>query len=305
MYNHLLVAQKKEKMNILYFTYPFGALLIFAYAIGLGVYFTRRFKLGWKLYFIGAATFILSQVFHIPFNILVGRWMANGTIPTPPDAYKLIFQAVFLGLSAGIFEEFARYAMYRWWAHDARSWGQGLLAGAGHGGVEALLVGGSILLTYIYMVSYKTADLTTVAPPEQLEALRQGVANFWSAAWYNSLLGAFERLLTLPVHIGLSVMVLQAFTRRQARWLWLAVLWHAVLDAGAVITVSMWGMYAAEAWVALCGVSSVIIALALRTPEPVEIEDSSPAPAPITADDLVPIAVADTTEKLDNSRFAR
>jgi uncharacterized membrane protein YhfC len=55
--------------------------------------------------------------------------------------YNLLIIAGFLGLSAGFFEESARYVVYRWWARDARTWSQGLMLGAGHGGIESILLG--------------------------------------------------------------------------------------------------------------------------------------------------------------------
>ena len=43
----------------------------------------------------------------------------------------LIFNAIFLGLSAGFFEELFRYGMFRWWLKDAHTWRKGILAGVG------------------------------------------------------------------------------------------------------------------------------------------------------------------------------
>ena len=43
-------------------------LLMIALGLGLGVFFGRRLGAEWRLFGIGAVTFIASQVFHIPFN---------------------------------------------------------------------------------------------------------------------------------------------------------------------------------------------------------------------------------------------
>ena len=92
--------------SILYVTYPLSALLIFSLAIGLGVYITRKYGLGWRLYWIGGFIFVASQVFHIPFN----RWLLepiiqDGIIPALPEGWHLPAIAALLGLSAGLFEE--------------------------------------------------------------------------------------------------------------------------------------------------------------------------------------------------------
>ena len=59
--------------SILIFTYPFGIFLVLFLVIGLGVFLTRKYNLGWRLYWIGGALFIISQILHIPFNILLDR----------------------------------------------------------------------------------------------------------------------------------------------------------------------------------------------------------------------------------------
>ncbi|HLE16057.1 MAG TPA: YhfC family glutamic-type intramembrane protease, partial [Anaerolineales bacterium] len=149
--------------SILVYTYPLSAVLIFALAIGVGLFLTHKFHLSWRLYWIGGAIFILSQVFHLPFNFLLLNPFLQHTLPEKlPAAWVLPVTALILGLSAGSFEELARWAGYRWWVKDARSWSRGLLYGAGHGGVEALLLGGLVLVTYINMVAIRNQDLATL-----------------------------------------------------------------------------------------------------------------------------------------------
>lgn len=202
-------------MDLLLITHLLNGLLMVGLPVGLGFYLTRRFRLGWRLWWIGAATFILSQVGHLPFNWIFTRLFAMGTLPTPPVEWRLLFNATFLGLSAGLFEELARAAVYRWWADDARSWRKGVLLGAGHGGIEAIVLGVLVLTTLVNMLILRGPDAARLVPPEQMALVQQQVGEYWSAPWGLTLLGAVERSFTLIVHIALSVLVLQAFTRRQ------------------------------------------------------------------------------------------
>ena len=130
-------------MDFLFWAHLFNGLLMIAMPVGLAIYLTRHWKISWRLWLIGAATFILSQVGHIPFNAAVGAILNKTSMVDWPKSYQTIFNAIFAGLSAGLFEELFRYGMFRWWAKDARSWKKGILAGAGHGGAahEARLVG--------------------------------------------------------------------------------------------------------------------------------------------------------------------
>ena len=85
-----------------------GVLGMILLPIVLGFWLVRKFKLSWKLFFAGALTFIASQVLHIPFLYGLTALFANGILPSPPAAWNTIFNAVLLGLLAGIFEETAR-----------------------------------------------------------------------------------------------------------------------------------------------------------------------------------------------------
>lgn len=299
--------------GILYVMYPLQAILMIAIGIVWGIVLTRKFSLSWRLYGIGAATFVLSQVVHLPLNAALTLLFQKGVLPAPPAAWKLPFNAVVLGLTAGLCEEVARYCVYRWWAKDARSWRKGMLFGAGHGGIEAILLGALVLWAFIQMIITRSLDLSTIVPAEQLDLAQRQVAAFWGAKWYAPLIGVFERAFTLPVHVGLSLIVLQVFTRKQLRWLWLAIGWHALIDALAVAVTSTWGIYAAEAVVFVVGCLSLGLIWRLYQPEPAKEPSGPPPPPPLTAKDLAACVaaasatdaapVAETAETLQDTRY--
>jgi uncharacterized membrane protein YhfC len=59
------------------------------------------------------------------------------------------------------------------------------------------------------------------------------------------------------LHVSLSVMVLYGFTSKKAIWFWLAVAWHAVVDALAVYLGQSISMIAVEGIVGVCAVISL------------------------------------------------
>jgi uncharacterized membrane protein YhfC len=286
-------------VDILFWAHLLNGLLMIAMPVGLAIYLTRRWKLGWGLWFIGAATFILSQVGHIPFNAAASAILNRTSMVNWSKPNQLIFNAIFLGISAGLFEELFRYGMFRWWAKDARSWRKGALAGAGHGGVEAIILGGLVLYSFMQLAAYRNVDLATIVPAAQLEVAKAQITTYWSATWYASLLGALERLFTIPVQIALSVIVLQTVTRKQWFWVWLAVLYHALIDASTVYLIQPLGMYLIEALIGGFAVLSVIIIFSLRQPEPDNPQPVSVSPIPIPK--LEP--VEETPDNLDNSKY--
>ena len=55
-----------------------NTFLMIGLGLGLGLVLHHRFDLPWGLYGVGALTFVLSQVGHIPFNMwLLNPWLAK------------------------------------------------------------------------------------------------------------------------------------------------------------------------------------------------------------------------------------
>lgn len=287
-------------MNILSVTYFLNGFLMIAMPIGLTIYLTRKFKQGWRLFWIGAATLIFSQVLHIPFNALVGPVFDQFGFIALPVVLQNVILSVFLGLSAGLFEELSRYAMYRWWAKDARSWGKGLLAGAGHGGSEAIILGLLVLYGYVQMIIVRGMDISTLVTPEKVELAKAQIQAYWSAPLYMTMLGALERLFTIPLHLACSVLVLQAFTRKKFWWAGLAILYHALAD-GVAVFVSQIGFsaLAIEGIIGIFAIVSMVIVFALRQPEP----SANPVSAPISTPEFKLGPVYETKENLDKTRY--
>ena len=276
-----------------------NGVLMVAIPLTLAIILSQRWKLGWRIILVGAATFILSQVGHIPFNALMTLLLSKTALVNFSVQGALIFNAIFLGLSAGFFEEAFRYGMFRWWLKDAHTWRKGILAGVGHGGVEAIILGGLALFSMIQLIAARNMDFSTVYSGEILRIATEQVSAYWSATWYDSLLGAVERLLTIVVQISLAVIVVQSFIRKQKRWLWLAIGYHVLIDAVAVYATSKLNPYWVEGIVGLFALISLAIIFILRSPEPVD------AGTPITETPLVTLPVVEpTTEQLDNSKYS-
>jgi uncharacterized membrane protein YhfC len=292
-------------MDLVTITNFLNWFLMIALPILLGIFLTIKLHLGWRIWLIGGSTFILSQVFHLPFNKYILNPILENIQKTLPEASATLLIAISLGLSAGIFEEISRFGMYNWWLKNDRTWKKGILAGAGHGGIEAIILGILVMLTYINLMAYRNLDLSYLnLAPEQLSIARQQIEMYWSLSWYDSLLGALERMLTIPFHIAASVLVLQVFTRNPKRlmyiWLVIAVLYHTILDTAVVLIAGQWGTYAAEAFLAITVVLDIIIIFTLRQPEPAEPNPVSVASEPRV---FTPSQIEETLDNLENSRY--
>lgn len=273
--------------------------LMLAIPIFVAAVIRQKTGASWRLFLIGGATFILSQVAHIPFNWIVRQ---SDLWPTDLSSWGSLFAvAIFLGLSAGVFEETARYLTYRFWTKDARSWSRGLMLGAGHGGTESILVGALAAVGFVGLALTATNEaLLSTVPAEQQALIADSLSEILATPWYGLLLGAAERLFAIAAHLALSLLVLQVFLRRSVVWLFVAIGYHALFNAAAVIGATRLGPYATEGILAIFSLFSLFIIFRLRAPEPDTPEPDTP-PASNPAETVV---LRPTDEALERSRYS-
>lgn len=199
----------------------------------------KQMQLPWSVWGWGALGFALSQMIHIPLNWalgLMGSLRAVG-MASPPVV------AAALGLSAGLCEEVVRWLVLRRLARRSPEPGgghglvrTGLVAGAGHGGVEALIFGCLTAATAISMwtVPYLPPSWVGI-PPEARDAFAKQLLLYWSGSWEGPIFGGVERVSAMIFHIGMSVLIARGIERGRAlAYVAVAVLAHAAFD-GAVV----------------------------------------------------------------------
>jgi uncharacterized membrane protein YhfC len=283
-----------------------NALLMIGIPLGLGLVLHRRWSINWRYFLVGAATFVGSQVLHIPFNLLVLVPIADkmGLIGTE-IFLPLAIYALLLGLSAGLFEEGARYVVYRLWLRDVKSWKEAVFFGAGHGGVEAFLLGGVALFAFFQATAYRNADLSKLISPEQLDLAQAQLNAYWTAPWYAAIMGAVERSLAIVVQISLAVLVFQAVVERKLLWLATAILWHTIIDSLAVLGLQYWGVYLTEGVLVIFAGISLSAILLLRRRHPEQGQSSAVEMEPVTEKMASPASVKIdlTDDRLDDSRY--
>lgn len=225
--------------SLLIITFLVAGIFNVVFPLVLGWWIIRKKGTNWKLFGVGVLTFIGSQIFHLPVVSGLTKAFSTGLLPHVSIGFAPYFNAIVLGLLAGIFEETARWIGYKILKKKGDSFGAGLTLGAGHGGIEAIIIGVSVLATLISMLALQNADAAISALPSgQAELARQQAQAFWATDWYLPLAGALERILALGLHISLSVMVWLAISFRKPIWFWLAILYHAIVDGLAVLTMS-------------------------------------------------------------------
>jgi uncharacterized membrane protein YhfC len=259
-------------------------LFVIGFPLALGAWLRRRFRVSWLLFGAGAITFGLSQAVHLPLNEV---FFALAGVPNPLPQW---ITALILGLTAGLCEETARYAAYRWVLRDLRRWREALMFGAGHGGIESIIFVGLLVgVTALNMATLQGAELEAWGLPAAQTAQLQGqLEMYWGQAWATPLLAAVERLFSITFHVGMAVLVLQAVQRRRRGYWLLAVGLHTASNALAVITAGVgWSLVATEGLIGLFALLALGIVLIFRqepaVPTGAELDgDSSLPPLPLT-----------------------
>ncbi|HPC06108.1 MAG TPA: YhfC family glutamic-type intramembrane protease [Anaerolineaceae bacterium] len=201
--------------------------------IALAVWLTRRYKFGWGIVGVGVLTFIASQIIHIPLLAGIGSGLNALGINFPSGTLGAVLSGLYLGLLAGLCEEPMRYFGFKLLKKRAEPIEAGVLAGAGHGGIESIFVGISVLANMLiaYLVTNTSVQIPGLTP--------EMVAAITGAPWYAPLLGAFERIFAITLHITLSLIVWHSVSQRKFAWLLLAILYHMFVDAVAVFMTNM------------------------------------------------------------------
>lgn len=253
------------------------------YPVGLALVARRRLGVGWRYFFFGALIFLLFQIVsRVPLTTLVGAIFGKQIQASPVLLWSWL---VVLVVTAGLFEEVGRYIGYRWlMRREEKVWGKAVMYGLGHGGLESMvLVAGLALLTLINLVTLSAIGLDKIPAAARPQVAQQLGAIAAQPDWL-PLLGAWERLWALPIQVALSVIVLQVFRRGRIRWLWLAVLAHAVVDGVSLGANQLMGpgkistTLITEGIVTVFGLIAIWVIFALRDrPESAATQAGSPA----------------------------
>ena len=197
-----------------------SGLLEIIIPLGIGFYITRKFGTSWKNWFVGALMFLLSLV-RIPLNTYANQVL----IAAPVTAMTYILATLVPSLTAGIFEEGARYVGLKYIIKD-ETYEKGLTYGAGHGGIESIiLVGLSVLSVGVVLLTSPE-----VLPPEQLEMIL-------ATPVYLPLVGVYERVMAMIAQMGFSIIVLESLRKKDLKFLLAAIGLHASLNFLAVSVV--------------------------------------------------------------------
>ena len=256
-----------------------SALIGLAIPAGLYVYNRKKWKANHLPFWVGCVTFVL-------FALVLEQLMYTFLMKTPfwmTVSTNIWMMGILGGFFAGLFEETGRFVAFKTILRKKRgNDANGLMYGAGHGGIEAIiLLSVTMIMNVVLCLQYNAGNTLAFGS----EATAQQLID--TPSWYY-LVGAVERLSAVTIHVSLSVLVWFAAKNSKRFWLYpLAILLHLLVDAVAVILnglgVNVWII---EGVVYVTAILCVIVAIVVwkknHIAEP-EQTDETPAAAEIEA----------------------
>ncbi len=233
----------------------FTLMICFASPLVLLWWFRRRYQASMTSFFVGMISFVVStQIFEAMFHyyfLTVNQTTASWL--TQPLLY-----ALYGGIMAGIFEETGRFISFKWLLKKQNRVQDSLSYGVGHGGIEAMLIVGTTYLNnlaislLINQGLIETLGLDTEVQEIIVTQLTQISPFIFSLAGY-------ERLMTMIIQIGLSVLVFKAIRERKNRYYGVAILLHVLLDFPAALAqTEVFNIFIAEGIVTLFAIGFLI-----------------------------------------------
>jgi len=223
------------------YTFLVAIAIEILFPLFLGLWLRRRFRVPWKLFAYGALVYVAVQLpRYVGIQVLqsyLRDTLQAGTI-------YMVAWIAFAALTAGLFEEGGRYLGYRFlWGKEEKTWPGALMYGAGHGGVESIVLVGLVSIwSLLQFIALQQIDMSALSP-EELATVEEAIQIFAAVPWWAPLMAALERLLAITIQISLAVLVLQVFRRGRFYWWWLAVGYHTVVDLLVVLAPYLLAQY--------------------------------------------------------------
>lgn len=199
----------------------------------------------------------IPHIFCILLDNPVSRFINGNVI-----AYML-----YGALMAGIFEECGRYIIMRFLLKKEKSRDTAIAYGIGHGGFEVYIISFAAIANYLIIaIMMKVLDQATAlsflgysqANAASFDAILSSLAVY---GWFPAMLAVIERILVMGIHITLSVVVFYGVKNHKIRYLFLAIVAHAILDAPAALyqkgAAPLWIV---EFWLLVCLVALIFYA---------------------------------------------
>lgn len=234
-----------------------AALVCIFLPIVLVLIFKKKVQISIKSVITGALVFV---TFALVLERILHMVVINNNLITSGVLF-----GIYGALAAGLFEETGRFVAFKTVLRKQTQWKDGIAYGFGHGGIEAILVGGLTFAQYtIFSILINNGQFEKVLGAnaagttlDQLLLIKKQLIELNPGSIF---LGISERIIALTIHIALSMIVLYGIQNRKNIYYILSILLHALVDlpAGLFQTKVISSLYVVEALLVCCFIVALV-----------------------------------------------
>ena len=248
--------------------------VVLSMGVPIALFIAGRVKLKARIssFFIGAGTYLLfAMLLEQLLHVLVIQFCGLNAQSRPWLYY------VYAALAAAVFEETGRLIAMKFWMKKWLDFPNALMYGIGHGGVEAILLGGlsgiSNLVSMLMINSGAMQNTLAALPAESANQTVSQLSALWTTPAPLFFVSGIERISAIILHIGLSLLIYRAVKagkcraaesgkcRTAAFTAVLAYGIHFIVDFFAVAGSALLPIYVIEIGVFVMAVGTLVMAL--------------------------------------------
>ena len=185
--------------------------VVLSMGVPIALFIAGRVKLKARIssFFIGAGTYLLfAMLLEQQLHVLVIQFCGLNAQSRPWLYY------VYAALAAAVFEETGRLIAMKFWMKKWLDFPNALMYGIGHGGVEAILIGGlsgiSNLVSMLMINSGAMQNTLAALPAESANQTVSQLSALWTTPAPLFFVSGIERISAIILHIGLSLLIYRA-----------------------------------------------------------------------------------------------
>ena len=192
--------------------------VVLSMGVPIALFIAGRVKLKARIssFFIGAGTYLLfAMLLEQQLHVLVIQFCGLNAQSRPWLYY------VYAALAAAVFEETGRLIAMKFWMKKWLDFPNALMYGIGHGGVEAILLGGlsgiSNLVSMLMINSGAMQNTLAALPAESANQTVSQLSALWTTPAPLFFVSGIERISAIILHIGLSLLIYRAVKAGKCR----------------------------------------------------------------------------------------
>ena len=225
-----------------------------------------KFQAKISSFFIGAGTFLLfAMVFEQLMHLLVVQVCGLNAQSNPWLYY------VYAAAAAAVFEETGRILAMKFCMKKRLDFQNALMYGFGHGGIEAVLLGGlaniSTLSSMLMINSGAMQNALAALSSEAAEQTAAKLSSLWTTPAPVFFVSGIERLGAIILHVGLSLLIYRAVSTGKRGVAALAYAIHFAVDFFAVAFAAVLPIYVLEIIIVALAVGTLALSLNLNRQE--------------------------------------